>query len=101
MNSLVLNVNPKNECNYHEMFVSQQNVATCHARHIFMPIDQTIKKLIYLMKQFVNVAIQSHPIKDGCYKSNEKCLILATINPISCSHPVYHGTFLMFSLINF
>ena len=37
--------------------------------------------------------IQSHPMKDGCYKPNEKCLIVATINPISCSHPVHHGTF--------
>ena len=45
------------------------------------------------MQQFVNVTIQSHPIKDGCYKQNEKCLIVATINPISHSHPVHHGTF--------
>ena len=41
----------------------------------------------------LNVTIQSHPIHDGCYKQNEKCLIVAAINPISRSHPLYHGTF--------
>ena len=41
----------------------------------------------------LNVTIQSHPIKRDWYKPNEKCLIVATINPISCSHPVHHGTF--------
>ena len=48
----------------------------------------------------INVTIQSHPIKNGCYKPNEKCWIAATINPISYGHPVHHGAFLMFSLIN-
>ena len=41
----------------------------------------------------LNVTIQSHSAKNGCYKSNEKRLIVATINPISHSHPVHHGTF--------
>ena len=41
----------------------------------------------------LNVTIQSHPMKDGCYKSNEKGLIVPTINPISHSCPVHHGTF--------
>ena len=40
----------------------------------------------------LNATIQSHPMKDGCYKSNEKGLIVATINLISCSCPVHHGT---------
>ena len=31
--------------------------------------------------------------QNGCYKSNEMCLIVATINPISHSCPVHHGTF--------
>ena len=26
---------------------------TCHMRHIFMPIDETIKKIFYLTQQFV------------------------------------------------
>ena len=45
------------------------------------------------MQQFVNVTIQSHQMNDGCYKSNENCLIVATIDPISRSHIVHHGTF--------
>ena len=48
----------------------------------------------------LNVTIQSHPIKDGWYKPNEKCWIVATINPISHSCPVHHSKFSMFLLIN-
>ena len=42
-NPKVLDVNPKKECDSHEMSMSQQNIMTCHMRHIFMPINQTIK----------------------------------------------------------
>ena len=28
----------------------------------------------------------------GCCNTNSQCLIVATINPIWCSHPVHHGT---------
>ena len=45
------------------------------------------------MQLFVKCNNSSHPIKYGCYKPNEKCLIVATINPISNSCPVHHGTF--------
>ena len=38
-------------------------------------------------------------MKDGCYKSIEKCLIVATINPISHSHPVHHGTPTFFNVL--
>ena len=65
---------------------------THHVRHIFMPIDETIKKLVILQNSLLNVTIQSHPIKIDCCNTNEKCLIAATINPIWCSHPVHHGT---------
>ena len=66
---------------------------THHVRHIFMPIDETIKKLVILQNSLLNVTIQSHPIKiDCCNTNDEKCLIAATINPIWCSHPVHHGT---------
>ena len=41
----------------------------------------------------LNVTIHSHSSKRDCYKSNEKCLIVATINAISRSHPVHRGTF--------
>ena len=40
----------------------------------------------------LDTTIQSHPIKMGCCNTNEKCWIVATINPISHSHPVHHGT---------
>ena len=49
----------------------------------------------------LNVTIQSHPIKMDCYKPNEKCWIVATINPVSCSHPVHHGTFFNVLIGNF
>ena len=93
MNPMVLNTNPNNECSYHQMFVSQRNIMTHHMRHIFTPVNQTNKKLYISHNNLLNVTVQSHPTKYGCYKSNEKCLIVATINPISCSHPVNHGTF--------
>ena len=70
---------------------------TCHVRHIFPLIDQAMKKYFISYNYLLNATIQSHPIKDGCYKSNEKCLIVATINR-SCPVIVVH--FSMFSLIN-
>ena len=73
---------------------ANQTITTCHMRHIFTPIDQTIKKLFISCNYLLNVTIQSHPMKDGCCKTIEKCWIVATINPISHSHPVPHGTFL-------
>ena len=54
-------------------------ITTHHVRHIFIP--------------WLNVTIQSHSIKDDCYKPYEKCWIVATINPISCSCTVHHDTF--------
>ena len=50
-NPTVLDTNPKNKHDSHETSMSQQNIATCHMRHIFTPIDQTIKKYIYLTQQ--------------------------------------------------
>ena len=92
-NPTILIVDPKNKCNSCEMSVSQQNITTHHVRHIFTPIEQIFNNLFISHNTLLNVTIQSHPTKDGCYKSNEKCLIVATINPISHSHPVHHGTF--------
>ena len=44
-----------------------------------------------------NATFQSHPIKMGCFNTNEKSLIVTTINPIWHSHPVHRGTiFLQF-----
>ena len=73
---------------------ANQTIATHHMRHIFTPMDQTIKKYYISCNNLLYVTIQSHPIEDGCYKPNEKCLIVATINPIPCSRPAHHGTFL-------
>ena len=39
----------------------------------------------------LNAAFQSHPIKMGCCNTITKCLIVTTINPIWCSHPVHAG----------
>ena len=68
-------------------------IATCHVRHIFMPIDQTIKTEFISCSNLLNVTIQSHSSKRDYCKPNEKCWIVATINPISHSCPVHHGTF--------
>ena len=40
----------------------------------------------------LNATFQSHPIKMGCCRTNEKSLIVTTINPIWRSHPVHPGT---------
>ena len=40
----------------------------------------------------LNATFQSHPIKMGCCNTNEKSLIVTTINPIWRSHPVLPGT---------
>ena len=75
--SQIANVNPK--CEYEpktmnpEMNVTtaghlqanetSQHVKTCHVRHIFIPIDQTIKKYFPSHNNLLNATIQSHPIK--------------------------------------
>ena len=40
----------------------------------------------------LNATFQSHPIKMGCCSTNEKSLIVTTINPIWRSPPVHPGT---------
>ena len=40
----------------------------------------------------LNATFQSHPIKMGCCITNGKSLIVTTINPMWCSHPVHPGT---------
>ena len=40
----------------------------------------------------LNATFQSHPIKMGCCSTNEKSLIVTTINPIWRSYPVHPGT---------
>ena len=71
---------------------TSRHVKTHHVRHIFTPINQTIKKEFTSCNNLLNTTIQSHPIKMGCCIAIEKCWIVATINPISCSCPVHHGT---------
>ena len=89
-----LNVNPKTNMTTIKCSCANKMIMTCHVRPIFIPIDQTNKKLfISCNNNLLNVTIQSHSTKQGCCKPNETCLIVATINPISHSHPVHHGTF--------
>ena len=71
---------------------TSQHIMTYHMRHIFMPVDETIKKLYPSHNNLLMATFQSYPIKMGCCTTNKKCLIVATINPIWCSHPVHHGT---------
>ena len=80
---------PKHERDYCETFVSQRNIMTCHdmsqtchMRHIIMPDDQIIiKKQFCSCNNLLNATFQSHPIKMGCCSTNEKSLIVTTINP--------------------
>ena len=75
-----------------------QHIKTCNVRHIFMPVDKTIKNKFPSHNNLLNSTFQSHPIKMGCCNTNKKCLIVTTINPIWHSHPVHHGTkFLVFT----
>ena len=37
-------VKPKNESNYCQTSQPNQMIMTCHVRHIFMPLNQMIKK---------------------------------------------------------
>ena len=71
---------------------TSQHVKTCHMRHIFMPVNETIIKYFPSHNNLLNATFQSHPIKVGCCNTNDQCLIVPTINPICCSHPVHHGT---------
>ena len=58
-----------------------------------MTIDETNEKLLISHNNIFNVTIQSHSTKQGCCTQKRACLIVTTINPISCSCPVHHGTF--------
>ena len=70
---------------------TSQHVKTHHVRHIFMPVNETIKKKLTSCNNLLNTTIQSHPIKMGCCIAIEKYWIVARINPISRSHLVHHG----------
>ena len=74
---------------------------THHIRHIFIPINETIKEYFISCKNLLNVTIQSHPIKMDCCNANEKCLIVTTINPIWHSHPVHCGKKILVLIHNF
>ena len=56
-----------------------------------MPDDQTLKKFCP-HNNLLNTTFQSHPIKMGCCNTNEKSLIVTTINPFWHSPPVHPGT---------
>ena len=88
-----LNMNPKTNATTVKHSQANQMITTCHMRHILMPVNQTNEKLFISCNNLLNVTIQSHSTKQGCCKPNENCLIVATINPISHSCPVHHGTF--------
>ena len=71
--------------------LANETITTHHVRHIFTPVDETVKKYFFSCNNLLNVTIQSHPIKRDHCNTNEKCLIVTTINPIWHSHPVHHG----------
>ena len=83
---------PKNEHDNHKTFASQAKIMTCHMRHSYMPVDQTIKKYFCSCNNLFNATFQSHPIKMGCCNKNSQHLIVTAINPIWRSRPVHHCT---------
>ena len=87
------NMNPKTNVTTVKWLCANEIIATHHVRHIFMPIDQTIKKLFIFSNIFLNVTFQSHSTHHGCCKQKRTCLIVATINPIPHRPCVHVGTF--------
>ena len=87
-----LNLNSKMNATTIKCLQASQIIMTHHVRHIFMSISKLLK-IIYLMQQFVKCSNSIPFIKKDCYKPDEKRWIVATINPISHGHTVYHGTF--------
>ena len=72
-------------------------IMTCHVRHIFMPIDQNIKK-IYLQCNHLlfNLLNQNNSILQTVFckeQTNENSLIVGNkFNPISSGPCVHFGT---------
>ena len=62
------NVNPRMNMSPVKCPSANEMITTHHVRHIFMPANQTIKKLIMLCNILLNVTFQSHPTNHGCYK---------------------------------
>ena len=62
-------MNPKMNATTIKHSQANQMIATCHVSHIFMPDDQTIKKIIYLTQQFVKC--------NNSIPSNQKGLLQA------------------------
>ena len=58
-----LNTNPKTNATTVKHLQANEMILTCHMRHIFMPIDQTNKKLFISCNNLLNVAFQSHSTK--------------------------------------
>ena len=71
--------------------LANEMIMTCHMRHILCPLTKLLKNNLS-HNNLLDVTIQSNPIKRDYYKPNEKCWIVATINPISHRRPVHHGT---------
>ena len=68
--------------------LANETITAHHMRHIFTPINETIKKLFITCNNLLNITIQSHPIEMDCCNANEKCLIVTSINPIWHGHCV-------------
>ena len=53
--------------------LANEMTTTHHMRHIFTPVDETIKESFISHNNLLNATIQSHPIKMDCCNVNEKC----------------------------
>ena len=60
-----LNMKPKMNVTTIKHLQANNMIMTCHVRHIFMPIDQTIEKLFISHSNLLNVTFQSHSAKQG------------------------------------
>ena len=58
-----LNVNPNMNVTTIKHLQASQTIVTHHMRHIFMPVDQTNKKLFISCNNLLNVTVQSHSSK--------------------------------------
>ena len=86
-------MNPKDECNYCQMFMSQPNNHVMSHEKYFHVCQPNYYKIIYLMQQFVKCNNSIPFNQKGSLQANERCWVVATINPISHSRPVHNSTF--------
>ena len=53
--------------------MNEKPTVTCHIRHIYMPAGQTINEINMQHYILLNITIQSHSAKNGCFNQTKVC----------------------------